>query len=1246
MAWTNFQILKSIKNNPINLNLVVIILLIISSVIYSRIIENEFGNSITNSKIQKEVSSIEMEMEGLLTKTIQELNLNKEEKVRFTSEGISNINDQSINLYIFYFDSLIFWSDNEAIPLLNQINQDNTSGVILLNDGHYLIKVEKKLEYIVCATYLVDHKYSFENEYLQNQINPSFNIAKSLRFTYNDDNNHQIFDQNENSLFGVEYINSPLPNNKQTIILFVLYFLIIVMIYSFIYRLLKRKLKNIYVLPIYTLIIITILIGVHWLKFPYNIYQTEIFSPGSFAISHWFSSLGDLFFTVLNLLILILAIYNASKPSTKWTDYFKEKPIFGWISAIILITISYTILYFALEIIKNLIINSNIPFDISNFFDLTFLSLVGLITIAGTLLSVLTILIRLYDWYNVFLPSKKVKYGLGIIVSILLIYILQVNNMISIEVLLLYFVLTIILLFGSLHKKHYQLEYFIPILLILSFITAVALNAYNHEAEQLRRMAMVRSVANNQDPQAEYLFKEIENNIYKDSTLSYAFQNSDISFDSISNYILATYFEPKNHWKKYDLQATICDQEQELVIKPENITILCNDFFFNSLMTFGSLTHNKNLYHLNYGTGQINYLGLFRFNQNTLEGVVTYTIYLEINSKLKRKGFTKLLSEKENDPFEKIRNYSLAAYDHDTLTEFYGAYSYPEILENYMNSSHEMEFVDHNNYNHLVYRHSPQEVYVLSKKNPERFSVIAPFSYLFILYAILFLFFSILFNRSLIEWKIEVNFTARLQLTMIAIILVSFAIISYVSAHYIFTLNNDKNNQRLKDLSTSLQMEFEHKVRNVDVADAQNNTDYLLTLSNKFSKVFDTDINLYDLSGNLITSTRPEIFEQHLLSTKINPTAFYKLSIEKESFFVTNENIGNLVYSSAFLPFHNSKKEVVAYLNLPYFARQSELQGEVSNFLMTLLNVYTFIIVLSIIVILLISKYISLPLRMIKDKMKKITLGSTNEKIEWKGQDEIGKLVEEYNRMADQLTIKADLLAKSERESAWREMAKQVAHEIKNPLTPMKLSVQYLLRSWNEKDPDWEDRLFRLSDTLIQQIDTLSDIATAFSDFAKMPKSSNEVINLEEIIQHAIEIYTDYENVQIRLSCSKDQDLNIYADKMHLLRVFNNLIKNAIQSFDANQNGFIDIDIEEEISTYKIHIRDNGCGIPDDKKEMIFVPNFTTKSKGTGLGLAMVKNIILSFGGHISFTSELDKGTSFTILLPKYEYTDHSESTT
>ena len=1207
-------------------------LFFILTIIGVQIFQNNFANGFSQSKIQNVISDKENQLQKFSEQL--EHRLNKQgDQFFFTNEDLLLCKKTNLNYFIYKNDKLIAWSDNEVIPRKPD-SKEKGSKVIELNDGYYLYATTPASDYSIVGIFLLEHNYPFENEHLKNEINAAFKIYKDLEFEYTKSKKGYLVLNNENDfLFSINFNNNPHLTDSQIVLIFIFYFISLSILFNFIYILLKRRFRKFRLVVSFSAIIIIIRIGLQLLRWPTLLYTTGVFEPSSFAISYLLPSLGDLFLSVYSIFIIILVISKEISFKINTRLKFPQKLIIS-----ILIFLGFFSLFaICLSLIRNLILNSNINFDVSNFFGLNFLSIIGLIIITGILFTFLIILFKFTSLISRLYNDNKTTYLINLIAFILIAVINYFTTQIPIGLLTLFFILILILQFNSYSKSFYSLANMLPILLVLSFITSISMNENVYEAEHMKRQSIARSVAINQDPQVEYMFHEIEKEIYKDSTLLLNFHNNDISFDSISNYIITKYFNTESHWSKYDLQTTICDNTQELVIKPDNIRILCNDFFYKNLIAFGTLTSNKNLYHLQYGTGQINYLGLFQFVEKTQEGDITYTIYLEINSKLKRKGFTKLLSEEGNDPFEKLRGYSLAAYHKDVLVENYGSYSYPELLDKSIKSDKEMVFIDKNNYNHLFYRNNDNEYYVLSKKIPEKLSMIAPFSYLFILFSLVFLLFSVLLNKTLIDWTFETNFTDRLQLTMIAIIIVSFTMISYFSSHYIVSLNNEKNNQTLKDLSSSLQLEFEHKVSNVNVSQAEENQDYLQTLSIKFSKVFDTDINLYDLQGNLISSTRPEIFDQHLLSEKINPLAYYELSIEKESFYVTQENIGRLIYSSAYLPFHNSNKEIVAYLNLPYFARQRELQNEVSSFLMTLMNVYTFIIVLSIIVILLISNYISRPLRMIKEKLQKLTLGATNEKIEWKGEDEIGRLVTEYNRMVDQMAIKADLLAKSERESAWREMAKQVAHEIKNPLTPMKLSVQYLLRSWNEKDPDWEDRLYRLSETLIQQIDTLSDIATAFSDFAKMPKSNNEKIELNEIISNAIELYADYENLQINFSAEAEESMNIYADRKQLLRVFNNLIKNSIQSFELNQSGFIDIDIKELNSEYHIFIRDNGCGIPESKKAMIFVPNFTTKSKGTGLGLAMVKNIILNLGGLISFESEEGKGTMFTIILPKYE---------
>jgi nitrogen fixation/metabolism regulation signal transduction histidine kinase len=214
-------------------------------------------------------------------------------------------------------------------------------------------------------------------------------------------------------------------------------------------------------------------------------------------------------------------------------------------------------------------------------------------------------------------------------------------------------------------------------------------------------------------------------------------------------------------------------------------------------------------------------------------------------------------------------------------------------------------------------------------------------------------------------------------------------------------------------------------------------------------------------------------------------------------------------------------------------------------------------------------------------------------------------------------------------------MAKQIAHEIKNPLTPMKLSVQYLQKAWEEKAPDWEQRLKRFTQTLVEQIESLSSIASEFSDFAKMPKSNFEKIDLTKTIENVISLFKASNQIRFEFSC-RDQHY-VWADSEQLQRVFINLTNNSIQAITEPEKGLIRITVEKDAGFHVIRFADNGKGIPSDQKKKVFYPNFTTKSGGMGLGLAMVKNIIQNSNGEITFDSEEGKGTTFIIALPVYE---------
>jgi nitrogen fixation/metabolism regulation signal transduction histidine kinase len=273
------------------------------------------------------------------------------------------------------------------------------------------------------------------------------------------------------------------------------------------------------------------------------------------------------------------------------------------------------------------------------------------------------------------------------------------------------------------------------------------------------------------------------------------------------------------------------------------------------------------------------------------------------------------------------------------------------------------------------------------------------------------------------------------------------------------------------------------------------------------------------------------------------------------------------------------------------------------------------------------------PLRILQESFAAVRFGTHNEPISYNKEDEIGALVKDYNSKLEELEFAAQQLARSERESAWREMAKQVAHEIKNPLTPMKLSVQQLLRTYNPEDPKSGDKLQKVAGSIIEQIDALTKIANEFSSFAKMPIPSEERLELISLIQRVKEVFYVEGEYEISVNCNEDK-IYIKADKDQMLRVFNNLIKNATQAIPRSQEGQITIDIELIENLVKVAVADNGVGIEQSKLNKIFVPYFTTKSTGTGLGLAMVKQIVENHHGTIDFETKEGRGTTFFIELP------------
>ena len=477
----------------------------------------------------------------------------------------------------------------------------------------------------------------------------------------------------------------------------------------------------------------------------------------------------------------------------------------------------------------------------------------------------------------------------------------------------------------------------------------------------------------------------------------------------------------------------------------------------------------------------------------------------------------------------------------------------------------------------------------------------------------------------------ELNFKNKIQILFVTIVFISLLLFGSATLFLLNQQYTKKIAENLDDKLNSVLLDLEQKLGDEKSLNFSSDQ-YLTYLLTRIATVFSSDINLYDTKGNLLASSQNKLFEEGLLSRKMNPQAYNELIHENQSEYVNYEQIGKLNFISAYIPFFNNEHNLLAYINLPAFSKQQELEKEISTLLVALINIYVFLFVLSVFLALFISSRITEPLKLLQTKLSKIKLGTTNELIEWKNKDEIGNLIIEYNRMIVELSNSAEMLAKSERESAWREMAKQVAHEIKNPLTPMKLSIQYLERSWKDKAPDWESKLEKVTKTMVEQIDTLTTIANEFSNFAKMPTANNEKLILSSIIDIATALYQN--EIKIEIDYNACEQIQVYADKEQLLRVFNNIIKNGMQAIQEGNEGLINIRLSQHESMVQVAISDNGVGIEEVQKDKIFFPNFTTKSSGTGLGLAMVKNIVEMSNGRIWFETEIGKGTTFFIELP------------
>lgn len=1078
--------------------------------------------------------------------------------------------------------------------------------------------------------------YKIENNYIKSGFADHFGLPEGTTFSTIKEQGYPIYDINEHYILSLEFNKKNNFNTLFVIIPLVLLFFFFVVSVSLINSLIdKFTRRKEGVLGVLFALIISLALYSVFLLFenPKIISGLSIFLPYRYTAGSLIPSPGHMLVASLFLVYIAYSFYRWW-PVKRFNLTSRRKDLL--ILSVYLLPAAILFCLFNLSL-ESFINSSNISFEFFRILDIDSFTIVSFLSSSLLLVVLLIYLLRVLISFSDISPGTLLIASLPSIIFVVIVFLAKGENP-------LFQMLTLGLLFLMIwvfrNRKSVIVVTTVSLSLIVGVYSAwfVTFKMWDTNTEKIKVMA-VNQIGNN-DPVAEELLIDNWDRLREDQVLSSMmnlefFLENDVG--AIYNYLDTAYFT--GYWEQYDIVYTVCNWDSPLLLEDEE-EVLCFEFFNSRLEDYGIPLIDSGLFLIDNRSGRPYYLATLFFNPENISSDNNGTaLYIDLISKIDfaLPGYPELLKDKKFQSQSLPEDYSMAKYIGDSLVLQTGNYPFDmKLSHDSINVGDFISFVD-NEHDCLVYNHSPTVSVVIARPIMRFQNILITFTYIFIIFFVLFTI-ALIFLRPPEKFSFyHLDFRQKLQYAVILLLLGSIIAIGSVVISLSISQFRNKHYDNISEKLSSVYIELDHKLSNEEVLskdwhqDAYADLDALLV---KFSNVFFTDINLYTVDGYLLASSRREVFDKDLKGNRMDFTAYSELNTFGESQFIQDEKVGDLTYISAYSPFLNYRNEVLAYLNLPYFAIQSRLSGEISNLVVTIINFSLILIVISMGIAVFIALQITSPLRMLKEGLASVSLDSESSKLDYRGHDEISELVNQYNDMLEQLHISAIKLARSEREDAWRDMAKQIAHEIKNPLTPMKLNVQQLIKTWEDKPDDFDERLEKFSDNMIENIDNLSSIATEFSHFARMPQANPQEIDLVRKLRSSVDLFENTNNIDIVCECSGLSEVTILADKEQLKSMLINIIRNAVQAIPSNRHGVVKISLELIKGRARITIADNGVGIPDKLGEKLFIPNFTTKSSGMGIGLALVKRIVETANGEIRYESKVNVGTSFFIEFP------------
>ena len=1175
-----------------------------------------------------------------------------------SSEAKTKLNKDAMGIFSYAVNDIgnpvqLFWNTNTMAVNEKDLTQPDGRYAVTYNMSFFILlkkTVEKAgRQYMIFGLVPVHWQYAIEDDKLESRFTASPLFEKNYEIA-DAVNGTPVAAGNNKPLFYIQKKSGASFDQPETVsILLRVIAIIILMVFV---NALATELaeKNGFIRGF--LFLVTVVVSVrtitYFFPFPFDYSNLGLFDPGVYASSVLHPSLGDLLINSILLFWLVTFIkFNSHYLQTVLTTVnVTVKRAVGVFALFCLPIFTITVAIFLSSLVRDSA-DSELSFNVTDFFSLNGYTAVSLIIICFLILSffyVAQLLISL----SLLLPLSM-YWRVIILLSFSLLFLsFKISDNTSIQfgfalvAWLFFFYFFVSVRRADITVSFYDSPYFMPWSIFLMASVTALLMFQNKQLELDKRISIAYKISRQTDPADERIVSmaitKFSDFFLKDNIYQFYWEGTN---QSLKSNIINSNF--RGYLKSFDTRIYTYDSiaaplyNEDPTAYKDIKAILDNQ---------GQPTNKPGLFYYENTADQFSYI--FEKEIRSADNRIMGYVFLVIRPKVYKKEELTPELIKQLMPKNEIsdRDYPYAIYNKNHLVKSAGNYNFKDTIFKKDLPRFELEFKENDGDSELWYNTTDNKLIIVARKDKWFAESVTFFAYLFGLFIILVLIqhfghliFKTRFNWTEIKKIFRFNIRTQIQTIIVSVTLISFVVIGFVTISFFYKSFNESNEEKLKNNARIMVNEIERLAKDrVVYSDMFNlsKLDINLDLEKRIVEIAEThntDINFFDVSGNLLASSQQYIYDNNILSKKMNANAYNAMHYLHNTQVTQKDSMVNLSYLSIYVPVKNGDGSTLAYLNVPYINSENQLNQEISNFLVTLINLNALIFILAGAIAIWVTSRITSSFTLIANKMKAITFNTVNEEIEWKKDDELGELVTEYNKMVKKLSDSAKALARSEREGAWREMAQQVAHEIKNPLTPMKLSIQYLQKAIDNNMPNVKELSTKVAFTLVEQIDQLSNIASDFSQFANISNVKKEVFDLSDTLSSIINLYQADPRMQV-MRKKEEGAYIIEADKMQMNRLFTNLIKNATEAYPENQTAMVIIRQIIKQKEVIISIQDRGEGIPASMQPKIFAPNFTTKTSGTGLGLAICKGIVEKANGHIWFETEPEKGTTFFVSLP------------